>query len=269
VPEPRRLVVTGGSGYLGQVLAGHAAAAGWAVTATTKSQAGPARLDVRDRARVRALLDTLRPAAVVHTAYVQQGPGAWDVTATASGVVAEEAAAVGARLVHLSTDVVFDGRAGRPYREDDPVSPLSDYGRAKAEAERLVAAADPGAVLVRTSLIYGGPGRSPSKHERAATDPSATFHTDELRCPAQVDDLALALLELCGAGLAGVAGPLHVAGPDGVSRCELAALVAGHPVRGKPAPPGRPLDCRLDSSVARGLLSTRLRGVHEVLAASR
>jgi dTDP-4-dehydrorhamnose reductase len=156
------------------------------VTATTYSQAGPARLDVRDRARVRALVDTLRPAAVVHTAYVQQGPGAWDVTATASGVVAEEAAAVGGRLVHLSTDVVFDGRANRPYREDDPV-------------------------------IYGGPGRSPGKHERAAT----------------------------------------------------AALVARHPVRGKPAPPGRPLDCRLDSSAARGLLSTRLRGVHEVLAASR
>ena len=75
MPEPRRLLVAGGSGHLGQVLAGHAAAAGWAVTATSSSQAGRARLDVRDRARVRALLDTLRPAAVVHTAYVQLGRG--------------------------------------------------------------------------------------------------------------------------------------------------------------------------------------------------
>jgi dTDP-4-dehydrorhamnose reductase len=95
------------------------------------------------------------------------------------------------------TDVVFDGRAGRPYTEDDPVSPRSDYGRAKAEAERLVAEADPGAVMVRTSLIYGGPGRPPSKHEHTATDPEATFFTDELRCPVQVDDLAAALPELC------------------------------------------------------------------------
>lgn len=227
MPEPRRLVVAGGSGHLGQVLAGHAAAAGWAVTATSSSQAGRARLDVRDRARVRALLDTLRPAAVVHTAYVQLG--ARDVTATASGVVAE----------------------GGP------------------RPRRLVAAADPGAVLVRTSLIHGGPGRPPGEHERAATDPAAAFPTDEPRCPAPVDDLAIALLGLCGADLAGVAGPRHVAGPDGVSRGEPAAVVAGHPVRGKPAPRGRPPDCRLDSSAARGLLSTRLRGVHEVLAASR
>jgi len=259
-------VVTGGSGYLGRALTQIAAAAGWAVTATSHSTPGPARLDVRDRAQVRALLDTLRPAAVVHTAYVQQGPGAWDVTATASGVVAEAAAAVGARLVHLSTDVVFDGRAGRGYRELDPVSPLSDYGRAKAEAERLVAAADPGAVIVRTSLIYGGPGCPPSAHEQAALDPDATFYTDELRCPAQVDDLAAALLELCGAD---VAGPLHVAGPGAVSRAEFAALVAGRPVRGVPAPPGRSLDCRLDSTLARGALGARLRAVSDVLATQR
>ncbi|HET8618267.1 MAG TPA: hypothetical protein VFM27_04890 [Acidimicrobiales bacterium] len=133
---------------------------------------------------------------------------------------------------------------------------------------RLLAAADPGAVLVWTSLIYG-PGRPPREHERAATDPAAAFPTDEPRCPAQVDDLAIALVELCGADLAGVAGHLHVAGPGGVSRGEPAAVVAGHPVRGKPAPRGRPLDGRLDSSAARGLLSTRLRGVHEVLAAPR
>lgn len=209
------------------------------------------------------LLDSLRPAAVVHTAYVQQGPGAWDVTAAGSGVVAVATRAVGARLVHLSTDVVFDGRAGRPYTEDDPVSPLTEYGRAKAVAERLVAEADPTAVLVRTSLIYGGPGRPPSQHEHAATDPDATFFTDELRCPVQVDDLAAALLELC---CSDVAGPLHVAGPDPVSRWEFAGLVAGHPVRGATAPPGRPLDCRLDSTRARALLATPLRGARTVLA---
>jgi dTDP-4-dehydrorhamnose reductase len=90
-------------------------ATGWAVTATSHRQPGPARLDIRVPGQVLDLLDPLRPAAVVHTAYVQQGPGAWDVTAAGSGVVAKGARAVGARLVHLSTDVVFDGRAGRPY----------------------------------------------------------------------------------------------------------------------------------------------------------
>jgi dTDP-4-dehydrorhamnose reductase len=116
---------------------------------------------------------------------------------------------------------------------------------------------------VRTSLIIGGPGHEPSKHELAALDASATFYEDELRSPVQVGDLAAALLELAAGGAAGV---LHVAGGDGLSRAELAELVAGRPVRRALAPPGRPLDCRLDSSRARTLLRTPLRGVRSVLA---
>jgi dTDP-4-dehydrorhamnose reductase len=247
------------------VVAERAAAAGWRVTAAGHRRGSP-RLDVRDPDAVTALLRALRPAAVVHTAYVQTGPDAWDVTAGGSGAVATAAAAVGARLVHLSTDVVFDGRAGRPYREDDPPSPLSDYGRAKAEAERRVAAADPGAVIVRTSLIYGGPDGPPGPHERAAADPDATFYVDELRCPVQVDDLADALVELCDHP---ASGPLHVAGPDAVSRASFAELVSGREVRRAPAPPGRPLDCRLDSSRAAALLRTRVRGVRAVHAPAR
>ena len=252
------------------MVAACAGAAGWRVTAAGHTRGGPPRLDVRDPDQVRALVRAVQPIAVVHTAYVQNGDDAWGVTASGSGWVAEAAREAGARLVHLSTDVVFDGRLGRPYREDDPPSPLSAYGRAKAEAEALVTAADPGAVLVRTSLIYGGPGRPPAPPERAAADPGATFHTDELRCPVQVDDLAGALVELCGPGPAGeVAGPLHVAGPDGVSRWEFASLVAGRPVTGIPAPPGRPLDCRLDSARAAALLAQPLRGVRQIYAPAR
>ncbi|HET6954521.1 MAG TPA: SDR family oxidoreductase [Acidimicrobiales bacterium] len=261
---PRRpaLLVTGGSGYLGAVLAPAAAAAGWEVTATSHTRPGPARLDVRDPDEVVALFRQVRPRAAVHAAYRQDGPGAWDVTAVGSGHVAEAATAVGARLVHLSTDVVFDGRAGRPYREDDLPCPLSAYGRAKAEAEHRVAAADPAAVLVRTSLVYGGPAGPESPHERAARDPGMAFYTDELRCPVQVDDLAAALVELCTLD---VAGPLHVAGPEACSRHEFACRVAGHEVAGTAAPPGRPLDCRLDVGRAAALLGVRLRGVSEVL----
>jgi dTDP-4-dehydrorhamnose reductase len=210
---------------------------------------------------VRAAVRAVAAAAVIHTAYVQHGATAREVIADGSAHVAEAAAAAGARLVHVSTDVVFAGDAGRPYREDDPVAPISDYGRAKAEAEARVAAADTGAVVVRTSLLYGGPGGLPGPPERAAVEPGAVFYTDELRCPAQVDDLAAALVELCTLD---AAGPLHVAGPDAVSRWELACLVAGREVAGAPAPPGRPRDCRLDTTRATALLATRLRGVREV-----
>ena len=75
-------------------------------------------------------------------------------------------------------------------------------------------------------------------------------------------DLAQALLELAELD---VSGPLHVAGADDVSRAEFAELIARGPVRSAPAPETRPLDCALDSSRARALLRTRLRGVREVL----
>jgi dTDP-4-dehydrorhamnose reductase len=160
----------------------------------------------------------------------------------------------------MSTDVVFDGRAGRPYAESDRPSPITDYGRSKAAGEQAVALAHETALIVRTSLIYGGV--TPSKHERSARDANGVFFTNELRNPIQVGDLADALLELVELD---VSGPLHVAGADAVSRCEFARLAAGREVRCAPAPPTRPLDCRLDSSVAQSLLGTRLRGVREVL----
>lgn len=254
----RRLLVTGGTGYLGRVVTRHADVAGWDVTSV-----GSADADIRDRRAVDALVRAVAPAAVIHTAYVRDGPAADAVIVDGTAHVANAAATAGARLVHVSTDVVFDGRAGRPYRETDPPAPITAYGRAKATAEHLVTTMLPASVIVRTSLIYGGPDGPQSPHEAAALDPAGTFYDDELRCPVQVDDLATALVELAASEFA---GPLHVAGPEAVSRHRFAELIAGHPVRGGPAPPGRVLDCRLDTSVACGLLATRLRGVSEVYA---
>ena len=219
-------------------------------------------MEIRDATAVSELLARLRPDVVIHTAYRQDGQGAREIVVDGSENLARAARAVRARLVHVSTDVVFDGRAGRPYVEDDPPCPCTAYGAAKAEAERRVVAACPGALLVRTSLLLGGPGHEPSKHERAAHDPSATWFDDEVRSPILVEDLARALFELATLELS---GPLHVAGPDDLSRAELAQLVCRRPTRSALAPPGRPLDCRLDSSRARAVLRTELRGARSVL----
>jgi dTDP-4-dehydrorhamnose reductase len=209
------------------------------------------RLDVRDEVAVR---DAVRRAdVVIHTAYRQD-----DESVTVDGALAVARSAP-ARLIHLSTDVIFSGVLGRPLRESDAPDPVTDYGRWKARAEELVLAERPDALAVRTSLIYRGDGST--RHEQLARDPAMSFYDDELRSPVQVGDLAAAILELAELDLA---GPLHVAGADGLSRLDFARLIDPR-AHGGPRPPGRPGDCRLDSSRARGLLRTRLRGAREVL----
>jgi dTDP-4-dehydrorhamnose reductase len=246
-----RIHVTGASGYLGGALLRAA------------PDASRERVEVRNRIAVRELLTRVRPDVVIHTAYRQDGPDARAIVVEGTANVADEARRVGAHLVHLSTDVVFDGREGAPYDEDDTPHPVTAYGEAKAAAEGSATDRHPDALVVRTSLILGGPGVASSKHERAAWDPTMTFYDDEVRSPIQVDDLAAALLELADLAVSGV---LHVAGADPLSRAELAALIVGRPVRSAPAPPGRPLDCSLDSSRARGILRTDLRGARTFLS---
>ncbi len=236
-----RVLVTGGTGYLGREL-------------VARGCVGVSRasgVDVLDEDAVRRALAGFD--AVVHTAYVQDGPEAWSTNVDGSRAVARAGRAL--RLVHVSTDVVFSGAKGSPYAEDDQVDPVTAYGRSKAAAEAAVAAAHPEAAIVRTSLVYGG--ASPSKHELAALEPGAAFYVDEIRSPVQVGELADRLLELVRGDLS---GPVHLAGADAVSRHELATLFAGREVRAAEAPPDRPKDC--------SLASTRvppLRGVRAVL----
>ena len=254
-----RIFVTGLGGYLGRAIA--------ELSPGAAGITGRAHADVRDADAVAAALDAAAADAVIHTAYVQDGPDARSINVDGSQVVARAAAERSLRLVHLSTDVVFSGMLERRLREDDPVDPITDYGRTKADAEAAVMAEHPGAVLVRTSLIYGG--ATPSRQEQLALDPGLTFYDDELRCPIAAPDLAAAVLEL--AARPEIAGPLHVAGPDAVSRLEFAQLVAAAngrdpgAIRGARRPPNRPGDLRLDCSRAEALLRTRIRGVREVL----
>lgn len=261
-----RLLVTGGAGYLGSEVCDLAVAHGWDVLATQFHAPPPhgrvVRLDVRDADAAQRVFLRYGPDVVVHTAYVQADAR---TIVQGSAAVATAAHRSEARLVHLSTDLVFDGEQGAPYGEDAEARPVSAYGAAKLEAEAVVARIDPGAVLVRTSLLYGKPG----PQEALALRDGVQLFTDEIRCPTEVSELAAALLELAHLD---ASGPLHLAAPEAVSRYRLGRLLRGRQggdpdeILGGPAPrQGRARNVALDSSRAAALLSTRFRGVTEAL----
>jgi dTDP-4-dehydrorhamnose reductase len=262
VRRVRRLFVTGLGGHLGSELGRRAPAAGWELDGIV----GSAQIDVRDATAVLASVRAARPDVVVHTAYRLDDPS---VNVEGTRAVAAAAVDAGARLVHLSSDVVFPGNGERALTEDDAPRPVTEYGASKLAAERLC---PPEAVIVRTSLIYGGAEPAPQERmvlEVADGARDMAFFTDEVRCPIEVGDLAAAVLELAELD---VSGPLHVAGADVLSRLDFARLVCAHRgrdpavLRGAPAGPDRPRHLVLDSTRARALLRVRLRGAREVLA---
>jgi dTDP-4-dehydrorhamnose reductase len=273
----RTLLITGASGYLGRELARQALAAGFDVIGTFLRESRPIagvrweRLDVRDTAATMRLIAAIDPELIIHTAIVE--PSDWATNADGAAHVALAARASSARLVHLSSDAIFSGR-DQPYDESSTPDPITPYGAAKAAAETAVRAIDPGAAIVRTSLIIGD---EPYKHVKLVLDMldgrrDDSLFTDEIRCPIWAGDLAAALLELVDHDYAGV---LNVAGADAVSRYELGTLIArrrGHdPARlraGTTTGSGlrRPTNVRLDISRARSLLRTELRGARTFLA---
>lgn len=278
--RPVALLITGISGYVGRNVAPLAVAAGHTVTGTyLHHEVDPATLpgcDLRRTAidHIPALIDALRPDVVLHTA------AAWRTEAEAQAVIvegtrriAEAVVRTGARLIHMSTDLVFDGEHA-PYVEDSPPSPVNFYGAAKAEAERIVAELVPAAAIVRTSLVTcfdpPDPRTKPILDALQATTPAVTLFTDEYRCPVRVADLAAALVELASRAASGhpFSGILHIAGPERLSRYDLGLRIARyHGLHPWPAlVPGltresgmvRPRDCTLSITLAQGVLQTPL-----------
>ena len=171
------------------------------------------RCDVTDPAAVhQALVDSeaeiiFNAAAFTSVDRAEAEPGAAEIiNARAPGTIAETARDNGARLIHLSTDYVFDGSSGRPYRADDPAEPLGVYGRTKRAGERAVLEADPAALVVRTAWVFGDtaanfvPAMLRLMRERERLDIVA----DQLSTPTYALSLATALWSLAAARARGI-----------------------------------------------------------------
>ncbi len=241
--------------------------------------------DLADPAQRAGLLDDLAPGTVIHAAALsriadcESDPGrAQEVNAAASEAIARWCAARGARLVHVSTDLVFGAREAPPggFTEEHEPGTLSVYGRTKLAAEAAVAAAHPSSAIVRLPLLLGpshgrGLGASDSVLLAHGRGEVPRLFVDEWRTPLDVRSAAEALVELARRDFA---GRLHVAGPERLSRHEIglralrrlglradqarAALAASS--RGESARL-RPADVSLDAARARALLRTLLVGL--------
>lgn len=161
-PDALRILVTGADGQLGRSLRALAAQAPGAARYTFLNRS---QLDITQAGAISAWLDA-HPAdclinAAAYTA-VDRAASEPDlsraINAAAPGLLARACAARGLRLLHVSTDYVFDGRLDRPYREDDPAAPLNTYGRGKLEGEHAVLAADARAIVVRTGWVFSAWG---------------------------------------------------------------------------------------------------------------
>jgi len=274
-----RVLLTGAGGQLGRdlqlALAGEVPPGG---PASRHGQAGPAvhvdviaadrsRLPIEVRAAVQTAVDGVRPDVIVHAAArtdvdgCEGDPdGAFLVNALGTRHLAEAAGRIGAHLVYISTDYVFDGTAGRPYREWDEPNPLSVYGASKLAGEREC---PPSATVVRTSWLAGVHGENAVRRVlRAAFEEAPLRFVDDQRgSPTFTADLApiVALL-----ALERLPGTFHAANEGTATRFELArAIVAAagqDPGRVQaittadldPLPPARrPVDSSLDNAALR------------------
>lgn len=266
--------MTGATGLLG----GHVVAAAMRRSEHVIAAGGPGRgeagIDIGDRAAVEALFARVRPGVVIHAAALAavadcaRDPGlARRINVEGTTSVARAAAAVGARLVFVSTDLVFDGEHA-PYAEDAVTEPTSVYGRTKREAE-LEALAAPNVVVVRISLLFGptlGGRRSFFDQQleslRNATSGTMSLFTDEWRSPLSLRAAAEGLLTIARAD---VTGTLHFGGPERMSRFEMGTrlarvigasdrMVVGASRTSVATAEPRPRDVALDSSMLRRVL---------------
>jgi dTDP-4-dehydrorhamnose reductase len=202
-----KALVTGAGGQLATELMA-AIPEGWAAKAISEAD-----LDIRDAAAVEAAISEFAPDLVLNAAAYTavdraetEREIAYAVNRDGAANLARAAARTGARMAHVSTDFVFDGRATRAYRPDDATAPLGVYGASKRDGDLAVAEAAPGALILRTAWVYSPHGGNFLKTmlRVMAARGEVRVVADQIGTPTSAATLARALWGLALAGAEGI-----------------------------------------------------------------
>ncbi len=262
------MLVTGGTGQVAQALAQAGAQAGGG---RRMQVVGRPELDFDRPETIAAVLDAARPSIVVNAAAYtavdraeSEPVAAYRANCDAPAAIAAWCVANNARLIHLSTDYVFDGEKGQPYVEADDTAPTCVYGASKLAGEEAVLKAGAQTLILRTSWVFAPVGRNFVLTMLAAARKTSRLRVvaDQFGCPTAAADLATAILALADMweGLNG--GVYHAAGSGATTWYGLAEAVFARAERHGlkwpelepiatadwPTPARRPPDSRLDCS---------------------
>lgn len=276
-----RVLITGAAGQLGRELRRFPWPDGTTLLGTDRGA-----LDITDEAALRTFVGNERPDVIVNAAAYTAVDRAEEEPELAEAVnhlavasMASAADQVGARLIQISTDYVFDGSKDGWYVETDPVKPLGVYGATKARGEDAARRASRHLVL-RTAWVYGALGqnfvRTMVRLARERDDLGVV--DDQVGCPSCTIDLAAAIAELATEAVADeLSGTFHLASPTEATWYQFACAVladdiaAGRvtvrpiPTSDYPTPAARPANSRLDSSALEASRGIRLRPWQDAL----
>ncbi len=241
VEEKKRLLVVGASGLLGSKVYAQAGSeyqvsGSYNPQVDGKSSWRLEPLDIGSKEEVERLFGKTRPEVVILCAAMtnvdaceRQPLAANRANATGPELVARECRKSGARLVHVSTDYVFDGTKRRKYTEEDVPRPISAYGQSKLAGERAVLRTLPEAAVARPAVLYGWNPLEDKDNfvtwvlKKLRSGQRATLFEDQWISPTFADDLARALIGLAERDAKGV---WHVSGPDCLDRPSCGRMIA-------------------------------------------